>query len=120
MTEEVRSDSTSIEKIFILLIILDRYHRRNLFSRIQLQDIDNGNPSGSPAGLRKTSLGYVKRMTVDNFKSQNRGGKGIKAKFHNRCFLYNTALCDHEKIFILLIILDRYHRRYLFSRIQLR
>ena len=25
-----------------------------------------------------TSLGYIKRMTVDNFKSQNRGGKGIK------------------------------------------
>ena len=24
------------------------------------------------------SLGYIKRMTVDNFKSQNRGGKGIK------------------------------------------
>lgn len=25
-----------------------------------------------------TSLGYIKRMTVDNFKSQHRGGKGIK------------------------------------------
>ena len=25
-----------------------------------------------------TKLGYIKRMTVDNFKSQNRGGKGIK------------------------------------------
>ncbi len=25
-----------------------------------------------------TDLGYIKRMTVDNFKSQNRGGKGIK------------------------------------------
>jgi DNA gyrase subunit A len=25
-----------------------------------------------------TSLGYIKRMTMDNFKSQNRGGKGIK------------------------------------------
>ncbi len=25
-----------------------------------------------------TSLGYIKRMTVDNFRSQNRGGKGIK------------------------------------------
>lgn len=28
--------------------------------------------------IAMTSLGYVKRMTVDNFKSQNRGGKGIK------------------------------------------
>ena len=25
-----------------------------------------------------TKLGYIKRMTVDNFKSQHRGGKGIK------------------------------------------
>ncbi len=25
-----------------------------------------------------TNLGYIKRMSVDNFKSQNRGGKGIK------------------------------------------
>ena len=25
-----------------------------------------------------TKLGYIKRMSVDNFRSQNRGGKGIK------------------------------------------
>ena len=29
--------------------------------------------------IAMTNLGYIKRMTVDNFKSQNRGGKGIKA-----------------------------------------
>ena len=28
--------------------------------------------------IARTNLGYIKRMTVDNFKSQNRGGKGIK------------------------------------------
>ena len=28
--------------------------------------------------IAMTHLGYIKRMTVDNFKSQNRGGKGIK------------------------------------------
>jgi DNA gyrase subunit A len=28
--------------------------------------------------ITMTRLGYIKRMTVDNFKSQNRGGKGIK------------------------------------------
>ncbi|SHO54276.1 DNA gyrase subunit A [Anaerocolumna xylanovorans] len=28
--------------------------------------------------LAMTRLGYIKRMTVDNFKSQHRGGKGIK------------------------------------------
>ena len=28
--------------------------------------------------IARTSLGYIKRMTVDNFKAQHRGGKGIK------------------------------------------
>ena len=28
--------------------------------------------------ITRTSLGYIKRMSIDNFKSQNRGGKGIK------------------------------------------
>ena len=28
--------------------------------------------------IAMTSLGYIKRMTVDNFKTQNRGGRGIK------------------------------------------
>ncbi len=28
--------------------------------------------------ITMTNLGYIKRMTTDNFKSQNRGGKGIK------------------------------------------
>ena len=28
--------------------------------------------------IAMTSLGYIKRMTVDNFRAQNRGGRGIK------------------------------------------
>ena len=28
--------------------------------------------------ITMTNLGYIKRMTTDNFRSQNRGGKGIK------------------------------------------
>ena len=28
--------------------------------------------------IAMTNLGYIKRMTVDNFRAQNRGGKGIK------------------------------------------
>ena len=28
--------------------------------------------------LAMTHMGYIKRMTIDNFKNQNRGGKGIK------------------------------------------
>ncbi len=34
-------------------------------------------PKGNSV-IAMTSLGYIKRMTVDNFKAQNRGGKGIK------------------------------------------
>ena len=43
-----------------------------------------------------TNLGYIKRMTVDNFKSQNRGGKGIKGMqtidkdFMNDMFMVST------------------------------
>lgn len=28
--------------------------------------------------IAMSNLGYIKRMTIDNFKSQHRGGKGIK------------------------------------------
>ena len=28
--------------------------------------------------IAMTNLGYIKRMTMDNFRSQNRGGKGVK------------------------------------------
>ena len=28
--------------------------------------------------ITMTKLGYIKRMSMDTFKSQNRGGKGIK------------------------------------------
>ena len=31
-----------------------------------------------PVIVTATQLGYIKRMTVDNFRNQNRGGRGIK------------------------------------------
>lgn len=34
--------------------------------------------SDDDAVIAMTNLGYIKRMSVDNFNSQNRGGKGIK------------------------------------------
>ena len=30
--------------------------------------------------ITMTNLGYIKRMTTDNFRSQNRGGKGVKGR----------------------------------------
>ncbi len=34
--------------------------------------------------ITMTKLGYIKRMTVDNFKSQNRGGKGNQGNADDR------------------------------------
>ena len=38
--------------------------------------------------ITMTKLGYIKRMTVDNFRSQNRGGKGIQGYADYRGRLY--------------------------------
>ncbi|MBQ0026372.1 MAG: DNA gyrase subunit A, partial [Lachnospiraceae bacterium] len=43
-------------------------------SEISMEDIIPNDPTV----IAMTHLGYIKRMSVDNFKSQNRGGKGIK------------------------------------------
>ncbi|MDD3368161.1 MAG: DNA gyrase subunit A [Lachnospiraceae bacterium] len=46
---------------------------------IDVYDIDNEDliPRSNMI-IAMTNLGYVKRMTMDNFRAQNRGGKGIK------------------------------------------
>ncbi len=63
-----------------ITIISDKYgdERR---SKIGFDEFDITMEDLIPKGnsvIAMTSLGYIKRMTVDNFKSQNRGGKGIK------------------------------------------
>ncbi len=63
-----------------ILEISDKYgdERR---TKIGLDDTDLTNEDLIPKEntvIAMTSLGYIKRMTVDNFKAQNRGGKGIK------------------------------------------
>ncbi len=50
-------------------------------SKIGFDEFDISNEDLIPRGntiIAMTRLGYIKRMTVDNFKAQNRGGKGIK------------------------------------------
>ena len=60
--------------------IADKYgdDRRTLIgiddSEISMEDII----ADESTVITMTNLGYIKRMTPDNFKSQNRGGKGIK------------------------------------------
>jgi len=61
-------------------VIRDKYgdERR---SQIVADDSDITNDDLIPdenAVIAMTNMGYIKRMTTDNFKSQNRGGKGIK------------------------------------------
>ena len=50
--------------------------------------------------ISKTSLGYIKRMTVDNFKSQNRGGRGITGmKTIEDDYIEDLLMCQtHQKI----------------------
>lgn len=63
-----------------IMIISEKYgdDRRSKFgydeSEIDLEDLI---PRGNTI-IAMTSLGYIKRMTVDNFKTQHRGGRGIK------------------------------------------
>ncbi len=50
-------------------------------SKIGIDETEITNEDLIPRGntvIAMTRLGYIKRMTVDNFKSQNRGGRGIK------------------------------------------
>lgn len=50
-------------------------------SKIGYDELDISMEDLVPRGntvIAMTKLGYIKRMTVDNFKVQNRGGKGIK------------------------------------------
>ena len=63
-----------------LLVIKDKYgdDRR---SKIGYDEFDISMEDMIPREntiIAMTNLGYIKRMTVDNFKAQNRGGKGIK------------------------------------------
>ena len=67
------------------------------------------------AVIAMTNLGYIKRMSVDNFKSQNRGGKGIKGmqtieedfiedllmttNLHYVIFFTNTGRCYRLKAY---------------------
>ncbi len=63
-----------------IMQISDKYgdDRRTKFgydeSEINVEDLI---PRGNTV-IAMTSLGYIKRMTVDNFKTQRRGGRGIK------------------------------------------
>lgn len=50
-------------------------------SKIGYDELDISMEDLVPRGntvIAMTKLGYIKRMTVDNFRAQNRGGKGIK------------------------------------------
>lgn len=63
-----------------ILIIYDKYGDERRTS-IGFDDFDISMEDLIPRKnvvIAMTKLGYIKRMTVDTFKSQNRGGKGIK------------------------------------------
>ncbi len=63
-----------------IMVISEKYgdDRRTKFGydEVEIEDEDLI-PRGNTI-IAMTSLGYIKRMTVDNFKTQHRGGRGIK------------------------------------------
>ena len=63
-----------------LIIISDKYgdDRRTSIGYDDDEITDEDLIPNENCVIARTNLGYIKRMTIDNFKSQNRGGKGIK------------------------------------------
>lgn len=63
-----------------ILLISDKYgdDRRTKIGYDEFDLSDEDLIPVDDAVITMTHLGYIKRMTVDNFRSQNRGGKGIK------------------------------------------
>ena len=61
-------------------IIADKYgdDRRTMIGQAVDGFTDEDLIDDEPTVLTMTNFGYIKRMSVDNFHSQNRGGKGIK------------------------------------------
>ena len=61
-------------------IIADKYgdDRRTKIGQAVDGFTDEDLIDDEPTVLTMTNFGYIKRMSVDNFHSQNRGGKGIK------------------------------------------
>ena len=45
--------------------------------------------------IAMSHLGYIKRMTIDNFKNQHRGGKGIKGMFFGIVESYGPGIQLH-------------------------
>ena len=63
-----------------ILVIKDKYgdDRRTSIGMDDDEITDEDLIKKENTVIAMTNMGYIKRMTVDNFKSQNRGGKGIK------------------------------------------
>ena len=61
-------------------IIADKYgdDRRTRIGQAVEDFTDEDLIDDEPAVLTMTNFGYIKRMSVDNFHAQNRGGKGIR------------------------------------------
>ena len=83
--EELKEILANEKKLLMVIrnemtAIADKYgdDRRTVIgiddSEISMEDII----ADESTVITMTNLGYIKRMTPDNFKSQNRGGKGIK------------------------------------------
>ena len=62
--------------------------------------------------IAMTNLGYIKRMTLDNFKNQNRGGRGIKGmQTIDEDYIEDLFMTTTHKNLLFCTSLMRYRRR---------
>ncbi len=84
-------------------------------TQIGLDDSDLTNEDLIPKEntvIAMTSLGYIKRMTVDNFKAQNRGGKGIKGmKTIEEDYIEDLLMCNTHQSIMFFTNLGRVYRK---------
>ena len=68
------SDAQSQAIVDMRLRALTGLERGKIEAEISIEDMI----PDEPTVITATQMGYIKRMTVENFRNQNRGGKGIK------------------------------------------
>ncbi len=80
--KEILSDEKKLLSVIKeeIIVIRDKYgdDRRTSIGMDELDVTTEDLIPRENTVIAMTRMGYIKRMTVDNFKSQNRGGKGIK------------------------------------------
>ncbi len=96
-----------------LLITAEKYgdERRTQIGVDEDELTDEDTIPDVPAVIAMTNLGYIKRMSVDNFKSQNRGGRGVKGmQTLDEDFIKDLFMCNTHNYLMFFTNLGRTYR----------